>query len=84
MADTVVPMTNAEQWISRFAEALGTVPPDDEEVSALLGLAGVAAHASERTAAPISCWLAARAGTLPSDALAIGERLAAVLAAEHT
>ena len=26
----------------------------------LLGLAAVAAHASERTAAPLACWLAGR------------------------
>jgi hypothetical protein len=41
----------------------------------LLELAGIAAHASERTAAPITCWIAARAGVEPRDALAIGKRL---------
>ncbi len=68
-------LTN-EEWIRRFAEALGTTPPSTEEVDLLLGLAGVAAHASERTAAPISCWLAARAGVDSAAALAAAERLA--------
>ncbi len=76
--------TSAEQWIVRFAKELGTDPPSDDETRALLGLAGVAAHASERTAAPISCWLAARAGVDPSDGLAIGERLAAELGGDDT
>lgn len=45
-------------WIKRFAEELGLDPPSDSEVEQLLELAGVAAHASARTAAPIACWLA--------------------------
>jgi Domain of unknown function (DUF6457) len=54
-------MTQRE-WIDRFAEALGVDAPDDETVEALLGLAADAAHASERTAAPIACWLVGRTG----------------------
>jgi hypothetical protein len=70
---------SAESWIERFAEALDTDPPTEDEMSFLLELAGVAAHASERTAAPVSCWLAARAGVAPLDALALGKRLATQL-----
>lgn len=69
-------------WIDRFAAELGVAPPTDEEVDALLGLAGVAAHAAERTAAPLSCWLAARAGVAPADAVARGRALADRLAGE--
>jgi len=58
-----------DEWIAAFAARLGVEPPDDATVSALLDLAGVAAHASERTAAPVACWLAARADLAPSDAL---------------
>ncbi len=58
------------EWIATFAARLGVDPPDDDTVAALLELAGVAAHASERTAAPIACWLAGRTGTSPTDALA--------------
>jgi hypothetical protein len=72
----------ADEWIRRFAHRVGVAPPEAEEIEALLGMAGVAAHASERTAAPISAWLAARAGVTPAEALAAAKALAAELAAE--
>jgi hypothetical protein len=49
-------------WLASYAEQLGLSPPTDEEFSAILELAAVAAHASERVAAPVACWLAGRAG----------------------
>ena len=52
----------AGQWTELFATKLGTTAPSEEEKNLLLELAGIVAHASERTAAPISCWLVARAG----------------------
>ncbi len=64
------------EWTEQFAHRLGIVAPSEEEQKQLLELAGVAAHASERTAAPISCWLAARAGIEPSHACSIGRQLA--------
>ncbi len=67
---------NMQDWLAGFAAEVGTAPPTREELDLLLELAGVAAHASERPAAPITCWLAARAGVAPVDALAIGKRLA--------
>jgi hypothetical protein len=69
-------MADARSWIERFAEVLDVAPPTEEETDALLGLAGIAAHSSERTAAPISCWLAARAGKSPAEAAAVAKRLA--------
>ena len=63
-------------WVEAFARELGTEPPTEEEVEALLALAGTAAHASERTAAPLTCWLIAKAGVTPAEALVIGRRLA--------
>ncbi len=65
-----------QEWIDAFAAALGVAAPSDEEREALLALAGAAAHASERTAAPLSCWLTARAGLPAADALAAAEQLA--------
>ena len=38
---------SAPEWIAAFAAALGVEPPDDDTVTTLLDLAGVAAHASE-------------------------------------
>jgi hypothetical protein len=55
-------------WLDRYAAAIGTDAPSAEEVDSLLSLAGIAAHASERTAAPLSCWLAARAGLSITEA----------------
>lgn len=68
-------MTDRE-WVEAFARELGTEPPGDAEFAELLELAGVAAHASQRTAAPVSCWLAARAGLTPREALERARALA--------
>lgn len=69
------PMT-AQEWLAAFAGELGTSPPDDATVETLLNVAGVAAHASERTAAPIACWLLGRAGLDPQAALDLARRVA--------
>ena len=66
---------DAKQWITAFAGDVGVEPPTDEEIEILLDLAGVAAHASERIAAPLTCWLAARADLAPADALARARRI---------
>ncbi|MGO9559927.1 MAG: DUF6457 domain-containing protein [Acidimicrobiales bacterium] len=71
---------DAAQWLDRFAEVLGVEVPSPEEVEDLLALAGVAARASERTAAPVSCWLVARAGLTPAQARAKASELAESLA----
>lgn len=65
-----------DEWLSTFAAELGVAPPTPEEVDRLLELAATAAHASERTAAPVACWLAARAGRSPAEAAALAERVA--------
>lgn len=65
-----------DEWLQRFAAEAGVAPPTAAEAEALLDLAGAAARASERTAAPLTCWLAARAGISPLEALAIATRLA--------
>jgi hypothetical protein len=51
-----------DQWLADFCERLGLDPPSKEEVVALLDLAATAAHSSERTAAPLACWVAGRSG----------------------
>ena len=60
---------NAREWITAYADHLGVDPPTSEEWSQLLELAAVAAHASERVAAPVSCWVAAQAGVSAQAAL---------------
>jgi hypothetical protein len=66
---------NAREWIDAFAGRLGVEPPSAAEWSELLDLAGVAAHGSERVAAPVSCWVVARAGVPVSDGLAAARAL---------
>jgi Domain of unknown function (DUF6457) len=64
-----------DEWVAAFAAAAGVTPPTPDEVATLLDLAGVAAHASERTAAPITCWLAATGGLSPVAALDLATSL---------
>jgi hypothetical protein len=55
-------LMDGHEWIGRFAAALGIDAPDAALVDELLSLAGEAAHASERIAAPITCYLVGLAG----------------------
>lgn len=63
-------MADAREWVAKFATELGVEPLDDATVEALLDLAGVAAHSSERIAAPLACYLVGRAGADPQAVLA--------------
>ena len=60
---------NATSWISAYAERLGADAPTRDEFEAILALAAEAAHSSERVAAPVACWVAAKAGVPLADAL---------------
>jgi hypothetical protein len=60
---------NAKEWIAIYSEKLGTTPPSPDEFKLVLELAGEAAHSSERVAAPVACWVAAKAGATLEDAL---------------
>jgi hypothetical protein len=65
-----------DEWMTAWCDALGVDAPSAAERDALLELAGVAAHAAERMAAPLTCWAAARAGLSPDAALAVARELA--------
>ncbi|HEY5267100.1 MAG TPA: DUF6457 domain-containing protein [Acidimicrobiales bacterium] len=69
-------MTSANSWIEEFATVAHGDALSQEDRDAILALAGVAAHASERTAAPLTCWVAAAAGLSPAAALEIARTLA--------
>lgn len=64
------------EWIEQFAAAIGVDAPDAATIEQLLDLAGVAAHASERIAAPIACYLIGRAGLTPADAAVVAAAVA--------
>jgi hypothetical protein len=57
----------AEEWVEEFAREIGLAPPDRRQVESILGLAAEAAHASERTAAPVACWMAGISGRALPD-----------------
>jgi hypothetical protein len=66
---------NAREWLAAYAEKLGTDPPSTEEFKVLLDVAGAAARSSERVAAPVACWLVAKAGVAPDEALRMAKEL---------
>lgn len=66
---------NAKEWLVAYAERLGTDPPTADELKAILDLAAEAAHASERIAAPVACWLSAKAGRSLDESLALARGL---------
>lgn len=66
----------SREWIDAFSARLGVTPPDEATVEALLDVAGVAAHASARTAAPITCWLIGQAGLGVEEARRLADELA--------
>ena len=66
---------HAKQWIAAYAEQLGIEPPTPDELRAILDLAAEAAHASERIAAPVACWLSAKAGRSLEESLALAREL---------
>ena len=65
-----------EEWIAAFAAELGAEAPSPEQIDQMLKLASVAAHSSERIAAPVACWIAGRAGTDLTVARELAETIA--------
>jgi hypothetical protein len=52
----------ASEWIQAFCEEIGMPVPSEGEIEVILSLAAVAAHSSERIAAPVACWIAGASG----------------------
>ncbi len=71
------PQPSATDWVALYAGLLGVDPPTPAEVDTLLELAAVAAHSSERIAAPLACWLVGRTGMSPDEALEAARTLTA-------
>jgi Domain of unknown function (DUF6457) len=66
---------NATEWLAAYAEKLGIDPPTKDEFTAVLDLAGEAAHGSQRVAAPVACWLAAKAGVELDEAMRLAREV---------
>lgn len=76
------PADGTTEWVAAFARELGVEPPPRAVVQSLLAVAKVAAHASQRTAAPIACYLVGRSGASSEAAAAAAD--AATRAVEAT
>jgi hypothetical protein len=68
---------NATEWLAAYAQKLGVEALSKDEFKAVLDLAGEAAHSSERVAAPVACWLAAKAGVSIEQAMALAREVRA-------
>lgn len=66
----------AEEFVAAFAEAAGAPAPTEGEIGQLLDLAAVAAHASERIAAPLCCYLAGVTGRPIAELQGIAKAIA--------
>jgi hypothetical protein len=66
---------NAREWIDAFAAEIGAESPTNEDMKELLDLAATAAHASERIAAPIACYIAGRDGRSIAELHAAAQRV---------
>lgn len=67
-----------QQWLAALADRLGLDELSQSDIDTLLDIASVAAHTSERLAAPLTCYLIGRAGISPTEAKAITDEIATV------
>ena len=63
----------ADEWLAAFADKIGGTAPTRDEMDEILRLAAIAAHASERIAAPIACYLVGRAGKPLDEAIEVAD-----------
>jgi hypothetical protein len=68
-------MTAAE-FLEAFSAETGVPAPSPEQTTTLLELASIAAHASERLAAPLACWMAGVSGRPAAELLEAARRIA--------
>ena len=75
---------NAREWIDAFAAEIGADSPADDEIERVLELAAVAAHSSERIAAPVACWIGGHVGASLEELQAAAKRIGGDSAADHS
>ncbi len=64
-----------EEFLEAYAAEIGAPIPSREEIDALLEMASIAAHGSERVAAPLACWMGGTAGIPVADLLSAARRV---------
>ncbi len=65
----------AREFLEAFALEIGAPVPTAEEFVELLALAALAAHSSERLAAPLACWMGGVSGRSTPELLAAARRV---------
>jgi hypothetical protein len=70
----------AHEFLEAFAAQVGVPAPTAEEFETLLEVAAIAAHGSERVAAPLACWMGGASGMPAAELLAAARRVAAEIA----
>ncbi len=66
----------AQEFLAAFAVQVGVPGPTASEFDALLEVASIAAHSSERLAAPLACWMGGASGMPAAELLAAAQRVA--------
>ena len=66
----------ASEFLAAFAAEIGVPVPTGTDFDTLLALASVAAHGSERLAAPLACWMGGASGLPAAELLAAARRVA--------
>ena len=67
---------DVSEFLAAFAAEIGTSAPNRHDIGVLLELAGIAAHSSERLAAPLACWMGGVSGLSADELLAAARRIA--------
>ncbi len=67
---------NAQEFLDAFAAAVDVPAPTAQEFDTLLEVAAIAAHSSERLAAPLACWMGGVSGLPADELLAAARRVA--------
>jgi Domain of unknown function (DUF6457) len=65
-----------EEFLEAYGAQIGAPLPSRAEMDALLEVASLAAHGSQRTAAPLACWMGGASGRPIADLLAAARRAA--------
>ena len=66
---------DANTWLAAYAEKVGVPAPTKDELKTVLDLAGIAAHSSQRIAAPVATWMAGKAGLDLDEAIRLAQQL---------
>ena len=65
-----------QEFLAAFSEQVGVPPPTAAEFETLLEVAAIAAHSSERLAAPLACWMGGASGLPANELLLAVQRVA--------